>query len=175
MKITNAKAALEKQVHSLSVKIEEITTKGISSPSLLKPPPPPPPSSSTKVYEIESDMSDSFLDTDYEEEMYEYEVKMETYNDEKREGLKTLKAIRDGRKYAKGVILAQCTKEMREKLTTKDGFEDITTNSDIVSLLKLIKTCGLDFSDEGYLVQNDVHVLRDLLTYDRSTPPIFQP
>ena len=37
---------------------------------------------------------------------------------------------------------------MREKLTTKDDFEDITMNSDVVSLLKLIKTCGLDFSDD---------------------------
>ena len=92
-----------------SVKIEELTTKGMSSLS-LKPPPPPPLSSATKVYEIESDSSESSLDTDYEEEMYEYDVKMEAYNDEKKEGLKTLKAIKDGRKYAKGVILAQCTK-----------------------------------------------------------------
>ena len=99
--------------------------------------------------------------------MYAYDVKMEAYNDEKKEGLKTAKAIKDGRKYAKGVILAQCTREMREKLTTKDTFEDVTRDSDIVTLLQLIKTCGLDFSNEGFVVQNAVHVLRDLLTYNQ--------
>lgn len=118
------------------------------------------------MYEIESDSSESSFDTNYEEEIYEYDVQIEAYNDEKKEGLKTSKSIRDGRKYPKGVILAQCTKEMREKLTTKDDFEDITMTSDKVSLLKLIKTCGLDFSYDGYVVQNVVHVLRDLLTYN---------
>ena len=146
------------------VKVEDSATKGLS-PSPRKGPPPPPPSSATKVFEVESDSSDSSFDSEYEEEMYEYDVEMDIYNDEKKEGLKVSKAIRDGRKYAKGVILAQCTREMREKLTTKDTFEEVTRDSDIVSLLRLIKTCGLDFSDDDYLIQNAVHVLRDLLTY----------
>ena len=144
------------------IKVEDTVTKG-SSLSPRKGPPP-----SSKVYEVESDSFDSSVssfDSDYDEEMYAYEVKMETYNDEKKEGLKTAKAIRDGRKYAKGVILAQCTREMREKLTTKDSFEEVTRDSNIIALLQLIKTCGLEFSDDGYVVQNAVHVLRDLLTY----------
>ena len=100
------------------IKIEDITAKGSSSP-FQKGTPPPPPTPTTRVYEVESDSSVSSFDTDYEEEMYAYDVEMDAYNDEKKEGLKSAKAIRDGRKYAKGVILAQCTREMREKLTTK--------------------------------------------------------
>ena len=54
---------------------------------------------------------------------------------------------------------------MREKLETKDTFTQIVEDSDVIGLLALVRTCGLDFSDKGYLVQNQVHVLRDLLTY----------
>ena len=111
------------------VKVEETTIEEIFSPQK-----PPPPLSSAKIYEVDSDLTDSSFDTDYEKELYEYDVKMESYNDEKKECLKTSKAIKDGRKYAKGSILAQCTREMREKLTTKDTFQDITTNTDIVAL-----------------------------------------
>ena len=150
----------------IDVKVEDSATKG-PSPSPRKGPPTPPPTSATKVFEIESDSSDSSFDTEDEEEMYEYDVKMDVYNDEKKEGLKISKAIRDGRKYAKDVILAQCMREMREKLTTEDTFEEATRDTEIISLLRLIKTSGLDFSDDGYLVQNAVHVLRDLLTYNQ--------
>ena len=45
----------------------------------------------------------------------------------------------------------------------------------MIALLSLIKTCGLDFSDEGYYFQNVNHVLRDLLTYtqERETSNYF--
>ena len=38
------------------------------------------------------------------------------------------------------VILAKCTREMRKKLTTMDSFERAKNESDVISLLAMIKT-----------------------------------
>ena len=97
--------------------------------------------------------------------MYEYEEEMDLYDCDRKRYIKKLESIENGRMYARDVILAQCTREMREKLSNKEDFERAKNESDIITLVDLIKTCGLDFSDDGYLFKNVIHVLRDLLTY----------
>ena len=113
---------------------------------------------------IDSD-SDGSSDEEYEDQQHEYEEAMDLYNYEKKRYVKKVESIEKGRMYARDVILAQCTREMREKLANKPGFEKAKEESNVIALLGFIRTCGLDFSDEGYLFQNMIHVLRDLLTY----------
>ena len=130
-------------------------------------PSPPPPMKRDEGEDIISLGSDSSPSTDeeFEDALHEYEEKMDQYDCEKKRHMKKVESIENGRMYARDVILAQCTREMREKLSSKEGFERAKNENDVIALLGLIKTCGLDFSDEGYLFQNVVHVLRDLLTY----------
>ena len=111
------------------------------------------------------DSDDSSDDDEFEDEMEAYEEDLETYEYKRKRYIKKLESVETGRMYARDVILAQCTREMREKLESKSDFERAKNDSDVISLLSLIKTCGLDFSDEGYYFQNVIHVLRDLLTY----------
>ena len=111
--------------------------------------------------------SEESSDDEYDEGLHRYEEEMKLYKDEKKRYMKKLDLIEKGRMYARDVILAQCTREMREKLANKPEFEQAKEDSDVTTLLSLIRTCGLDFSDEGYLFQSMFHVLRDLLTYEQ--------
>ena len=153
-----------------SLPVDEKPFSIVVGPKIPVPPPPPPVKrdSVDDVISLYSD-SDPSTDEEYEDSLYEYEEKMDQYDCEKKRYMKKVDSIENGRMYARDVILAQCTREMREKLSSKGDFERAKNESDIIGLLGLIKTCGLDFSDEGYLFQNVIHVLRDLLTHKQGS------
>ena len=109
--------------------------------------------------------SDSSYDSEVEEAKYLYDVEMDAYKDKKDEIKKRKEKIREGRPYARDVLLAQCTREMKERLKAMEDYDRVIEESDVISLLKMIKACGLDYSEDGYIVHNAVHVLRELLTY----------
>ena len=130
----------------------------------------PPPSGSSGVFtakriDDEDDSYDSSSDDSEDSALIEYEMLLEDYKDERKEYRQQKKKLAEGRKYARDVILAQCTREMKEKLQVRDSFDEMKTDSNVIALLALIRTCGLDYSEEGYVFQNQVHALRDLLTF----------
>ena len=127
-----------------------------------------PPSGASGMFEAKKiliDDDDSSSDDSEDTAEYNYQMLLEDYQDERKEYRAKKLDLSEGRKYARDIILAQCTREMKEKLKVTDTFEDLKTNSNVIGLLALIRTCGLDFSDEGYLFQNQIHILRDLLTF----------
>ena len=109
--------------------------------------------------------SDSSFDSEVEEARYLYDVEMDEYKDKKDEIKKRKEKIREGRPYARDILLAQCTRDMVERLKAMEDYSKVVEDSDVIALLKMIKACGLDYSEDGYIVHNAVHVLRELLTY----------
>ena len=152
----------KKQVKEETVSVKTVKTDPAESEktSTVKVASPQP---DVEITMIDSD--DSSDDDKFEDEMEANEEDLETYEYKRKRYIKKLESVENGRMYARDVILAQCTREMREKLESKSDFERAKNDSDVISLLNHIKTCGLDFSDEGYYFQNVIHVLRDLLTY----------
>jgi hypothetical protein len=157
-----------------SIEAIGINTTVFSSPiGIGKGPPPGPPPSFKKSVVKEEDQddpydqsdSDSSFDSEVEDAKYEYEVALDKYKDEKDEYKKRKEKIREGKPYARDLLLAQCTREMKERLKATDDYGRIIEESDVIALLKIIKACGLDYSEDGYIVYNAVRCLKDVLTY----------
>ena len=140
-----------------SVKVEEVESgsEAYITPKTSRKKVKPPPLGSGGIFKAEEEVvvvdedGDSSEDESEDDAQLLYEAELEDYDDERADYRERRKKLAIGRKYARDVILAQCTREM--KLKVKESFEEMKENSDVLALLGLIRTCGLDYSNEGYV------------------------
>ena len=92
-----------------------------------------------------------------------FEAKKDQYQAEVKIWATEKKKLTDGKFYACEIILAQCTRGMREALEMQPKFQETKEDGDAIELLRMIEACSLLTKGRGYDVKNAIEDLKDML------------
>jgi hypothetical protein len=97
-------------------------------------------------------------------DMYTYEGKLNIYRERLKLHIRREVDFKKERNFATEIVLRQCSQDMKDKLKARKRYEKIVRNSDMLALLKEVRTCSLDCSDEGYVVFNATYAAKAVWT-----------